>query len=106
MKNKKNDFGLPKVGYTPMDTAQMEGMLFKNMAHSNKKRPLIKIGIIGLSLLIFIIPSSAIIYNQISFLIFESKYPTTDIIETILYSSFALIFLTVGIKIIYSNIKK
>jgi len=99
-KQAEKNFGIPKVGYTPMDTVQMEGAMFRGMGNNKTKRPLIvRIGIIFLALMIFITPSLIIIYS----LIYNS---TVNLAALITFLLFSILFLTIGIKLIYSNIKK
>jgi hypothetical protein len=98
--------GLPKVGYTPMDTVEMEGAMFRSMSDKRyKKSLLLRISIITFSALIFILPEIIIIYLAISTLLEKLASPIEKL-AGLSWILFSLLFFSIGTKIIYSNIKK
>jgi hypothetical protein len=107
MKQDKNqdNFGLPNVGYGPMETIEMEGNMFRSMKNKQKTK-LLRVSSILSALFILILPGVTmltIIYSSY----FSSEATNnvfSDLFLLLLSSLFGLALLLGGIKVIISNI--
>ncbi len=110
----ENEFNLPRVGYTPIDTVAMEGQMFRGMGDSSRDKSLfVRIMSILIFLFLFFIPGiglSLMLYSMISQFMIAPSTDSTDMIVSILGFIFAILaclfFLSIGIFGIRANIIK
>lgn len=94
------NFGIPEVDNTPMGLVQMEGNFYRGMGLRGIKSLWLRIAGIIFALMFFILPSGLGIYALLTGS-FMGEENTPSVIW-LLQMLFVLIFLFVGIKIIYN----
>lgn len=93
------ELGIPSGSYDPVKTIGMEGNFYRGLAKSDKSRPkILKNAAILFALLFFIIPG--LFY---AFMVFFSEEKNIANLEVVFY---ALLYTSVGIVIIWDNIRK
>jgi hypothetical protein len=104
MKKRENDFGLPKIDYTPMGTIEMAGRFNRGMEENKKGRSLwVRVCVIFFSVIVFVIPG----LFSLGLIIFNYNNLDYDggVLNIILGIFFGALSILVGAKIIVSNVK-
>ena len=110
----KENFGLPRVSYDPMETINMEGRMFRGMVDPTRERSLfVRIMTILICLFVFLLPGLFILSYFIYTIIQLETSNVSDMSEyissgagLIILASMSLLFIGVGFAGIKANIKK
>jgi glucan phosphoethanolaminetransferase (alkaline phosphatase superfamily) len=104
MNPEKDNFGVPKVDYSPMGTVGMEGNFFRGLTNKTPRSLFVRVCIIVFATVFFLLP--ALLFIFIIVLNYSEFVRDTNWMGIVLAIFLILLYLGAWIAIVKANIKR